>query len=97
MPTYNFRNTETGEVIELFMSFSQRDQYVKDNPHMETVIGAPTIVGGVGGMKNDSGWGDNLKRIAEAHPRSPLAAKVGGRSSSQAKVSEIADRHFGKK
>jgi hypothetical protein len=44
MPTYTFRNTETGETFDQFMSMSSREQYLKDNPKLETVIGAvPTI------------------------------------------------------
>lgn len=38
MPTYDFRNKETGEIIEKFMRISDREQFLKDNPHLEQVL-----------------------------------------------------------
>jgi hypothetical protein len=36
MPTYNFKHTESGEVIELKMKIAERDEWVKNNPDYET-------------------------------------------------------------
>lgn len=38
MPTYDFRNKETGEIIEKFMRISEKEQYLTDNPHLEQVL-----------------------------------------------------------
>ena len=35
MPTYEFRNKETGEITEERMSFTVLDKYKEDNPHLE--------------------------------------------------------------
>lgn len=44
MPTYDFRNNDTGEIFEKFMSISSKEQYLKDNPHIEQVlINAPSV------------------------------------------------------
>jgi hypothetical protein len=38
MPTYNFRNKDTGEETEITMSMSELDQYKEDNPHLEQFL-----------------------------------------------------------
>ena len=44
MPFYTFEDTNTGEITEISMKISERDQYVIDNPHMKQLItGAPSI------------------------------------------------------
>ena len=43
--------------------------------------------------KTDGGWKDNLSRIAEAHPNSPLAAKYGKPSIKEVKTRETVKRH----
>lgn len=99
MPFYEFIDTITGEKIEKSMKISERDQFVQDNPHLkQQITGAPAFArSSSSGLKNDDGWKENLSRIAEAHPTSALASKVGGRSSAQVKSQEIAKKHgFGK-
>ena len=44
MPTYEFRDINTDERHEKFMSFSSREQYLLDNPNLQVVIGAPKLV-----------------------------------------------------
>ena len=94
MPIYTFENTENGDVFELTMRISERDEYVKDNPHMKQLItGAPMVVSGTGGMKNDSGWKENMSRIAEAHPGTPFADRYGKRSTKEIKTREALKKH----
>jgi predicted nucleic acid-binding Zn ribbon protein len=93
MPIYEFKNTETGEIVELSMSISSREDYLKDNPHMSQVLGAPGLVRGSGGMKNDNGWKENLARISEAHPQSALAERTQGKSTTKSKVEQVAKKH----
>jgi len=35
MPLYDFRNKETGEIVEVKMSYKDYDDYLANNPHME--------------------------------------------------------------
>jgi hypothetical protein len=100
MPLYNFRDLETGEESEVSMKISELDSFKENNPHLQQFLkGAPSFARGTSsqGFKNDDGWKENLSRIAEAHPNSALAEKVGGRSTTQAKVSDLAKKHgYGK-
>jgi hypothetical protein len=75
MPIYEFRNKETSEVIEKFMSMSSREEYLKENPNMETVIsGGANFIDPVrlGIRKPDQGFKEVLQRIHEKTPGSQL-------------------------
>ena len=72
MPTYNFRHRETGEITEKFFSLSLREEYLKDNPQLESVLlGAPSIGDPIrlGIRKPDNGFREVLAKAKEAHPR----------------------------
>ena len=73
MPTYEFRNKETGEVTEHIMRISQREQFIKDNPHLEqTITSAPAFAGDHITIKKDTGFKEVLQRIHEKTPGSQL-------------------------
>ena len=95
MPTYDFENTKTGEVFEKFISISDKEKYLKDNPDIRQCVSGINIVGGVSGIsyKTDSGWNDNLTRIAEAHPQSNLAKNQLRRSTKDVKTAEVLKKH----
>lgn len=79
MPTYLFRDKETGEVYESFMSYTERNELLEARPELEPVVTAPALISGISGVthKNDSGFNDMMQRIAAANPQSPLADKYG--------------------
>lgn len=87
MPLYEFRDKTTGEEWEEFLSFSGREERLKD-PNIEQIVSAPAIIGGVSGIthKNDSGFNDMMSRIAAANPHSPLAEKYGDKSTKATKT-----------
>jgi hypothetical protein len=95
MPFYDFMNQETGEVQQIMLSISKLDEFKEQNPHLKLLItGAPSMISGTNHHKKmDNGWKENLARIAEAHPNSALAERQGGRSTTKAKVEEIAKKH----
>lgn len=73
MPTYEFRNKETGEIHERFLSFSGKDEYLAQNPHLEqTITKAPAFVGDHVTIKKDSGFKEVLQKIHEKTPGSQL-------------------------
>ena len=39
MPNYDFRNKETGEIIEVSMSMTALDKYKEDHPELERYFG----------------------------------------------------------
>lgn len=73
MPTYKFRNNDTGEEWTEFMGISAADKYLEENPHIERLVnGAPMIHSGRGlggGLKVDNGFNDILKNIKKEHSR----------------------------
>ena len=93
MPTYTFENTQTGKVYDEYMSISERETYLEQNPHIKQLINKINIVSGTGGIKTDSGWKENMSRIAEAHPTSPLAQRYGKRSIKQVKTEQVIKKH----
>ena len=94
MPTYTFYNTETDEQFDDFMSWSERENYLKDNPHIEPMLTTAALVGDHIIMKTDGGMKDTFSRIAEAHPNSPLADRFGSsRNSKQKKIENIGKKH----
>ncbi len=55
MPTYEFLNTKTGEEFEVLMKISEREEYLKNNPHIQTVLTAPALVSGVSTSNSRTG------------------------------------------
>lgn len=75
MPTYVFRNKETGEQFEQVMKMSQLDSFRAENPQLETVIqavafGDPTKLTTT--RKFDSGFKEVLQKIHSRAPGSEL-------------------------
>ena len=95
MPTYTFENTKTGKVFDDFMSMADKETYLDQNPHIKQIINKINIVAGVSGRsyRSDQGWKENMSRIAEAHPTSPLADRYGKKSIKQAKTEQVIQKH----
>lgn len=72
MPTYNFINTETNEEYSLFMSMSECDKYLEDNPHIKQSLTAPAIVSGRSMQKPDKGFREILSNIQKRNPGSKI-------------------------
>jgi hypothetical protein len=76
MPTYDFKNKETGEIFTKIMSMSAMDDFMKDNPDVERYYASapaavdPTRIGGV--RKPDEGFRDVLKNIHSKHRGSKI-------------------------
>ena len=94
MPTYTFYNTETDEQFDDFMSWSQRETYLEENPHIEPMLTTAALVGDHIVNRIDGCMKDTFSRIAEAHPNSPLADRFGSsRNSKQKKIENIGKKH----
>jgi hypothetical protein len=72
MPTYDFRNNKTNEEFEKRLSMSDRETYLKENPHIQQIHRQSaqlidsrntTAVNN----KPDSGFRDVLKNIKSHH------------------------------
>jgi hypothetical protein len=70
MPTYLFRNEDTGEEFEDFMSISALEVFLFENPNVTQLVnGAPMISSGRGMNKPDGGFRDLLKEIKKKNSR----------------------------
>lgn len=90
MPSYTFYNSKTKKEYDDMMSISEMEDYLSKNKHITQVLQPINIVAGVSGLthKNDQGWKENMSRIAEAHPTSPLADRYGKKSIKQIKTQQ---------
>ena len=72
MPSYTFKNLNSGEEFTAIMSMNEREEFVANNPHMQQVFHSAPAVGDsirLGLKKPDSGFRDRLKEIKKAHSR----------------------------
>jgi len=98
MPTYSFKNTSTGEEFDKFMKISERDNFLKDNLHVQPMLSAPSIVSGVSTSTQHrvpDGFKEVLSKVAEAHPASVVGDRYGKRSSKEIKTKQLVDKHTG--
>jgi hypothetical protein len=95
MPLYTFENKKTGKEFTEMMTISEMENYLLKNKHIRQIINAVNIVAGVSGMsyKSDGGWKDNLSRIAEAHPNSPLAQQHKKKSVKEVKTEQAVKKY----
>lgn len=97
LPTYDFVNNETGEEFEIFMSMSAREQYLKDNPNIQQVLGATSTVSGVSITgKIPDGFKEVLSKVSENHKTSVVASNHGRKSMKEIKTKQLVDKHIGK-
>tara|TARA_R110001583_G_scaffold168030_2_gene320850 strand:+ start:409 stop:708 length:300 start_codon:yes stop_codon:yes gene_type:complete len=96
MPTYTFYDEKTGKEWDDMMPNSERETYLKENPHITQVPGGFAFVGDhIMGMgpKQDGGMTENLQRIAEAHPGSALADRYSNDTTKSIKTREVLKKH----
>jgi len=95
MPIYTFLNKKTNKEYDEMMSISEMEEYLEKNKHITQVIKGLNIISGASGITNktDSGWKENLSRIAEAHPKSALADRYGKKSIKQSKTDQVLAKH----
>jgi hypothetical protein len=74
MPLYDFKNKDTGEIFEKFMSIAAKEEYIKENPNIESMLGMNPLIDPVrlGIHKADNGFKEVLQRIHEKTPGSIL-------------------------
>jgi len=78
-PSYTFLNTDTGETFTEIMSISEREEYLKANPHInQQIVSAPSLADPIrlGLRKPDDGFRDRLKEIKKAHSRGLTKSSV---------------------
>lgn len=97
MPTYLFRDKNTDEYFEQFMSISAYHLFCEEHPELERVVEAPAIVSGVSTKgKVPDGFKEVLSKVAEAHPTSSVAERHGRKSIKEVKTRDIIKKHVDK-
>ena len=78
MPTYTYRNINTGEVFDKMMKIADKEQFLLDNPNLESIIGAPAMGDSVrlGIRRPDNGFREVLSKISDANYKSNLRGKL---------------------
>jgi len=94
MPTYTFKEKDTGEQFDKLMKISEKAGFLERNPNLESVLTAPAFVGDHIIKKMDGGMKETIQRIAEQHPGSALADRFGdNKSIAQKKTVDVAKKH----
>ena len=98
MPTYTVRNKEFGTEKDIFCTYNELQEMLKDNKGLVHVLSAPAIVGDhvvkQGDGKMDGGMKEVFSKIGDKHPGSPLTDRFsGGGTNAQKKVTEVAKKH----
>ena len=98
MPTYSFIDKDTDEEFEMFMSWSDREEFLKENPNIEPrMFSAPALVRGVAtSNKVPDGFKEVLSKVAEAHPESVVGDRYGKKSIKNVKTREIVKKYYEK-
>ena len=78
MPTYTYRNINTGEVFDKMMKIADKEQFLLDNPDLESILGAPAMGDSVrlGIRRPDNGFREVLSKISDANYKSNLRGKL---------------------
>ena len=78
MPTYTYRNIKTGEVFDKIMKIAEKEQFLLDNPDLESIIGAPAMGDSVrlGIRRPDDGFREVLSKMSDANYKSNLRGKL---------------------
>jgi hypothetical protein len=70
MPTYNFRNLNTGEETEVTMKIAELDAYKEEHPELQQFLSKAPSIGDpirLGLKKPDDGFKDVLKNVKSHH------------------------------
>tara|TARA_B000000557_G_scaffold61044_1_gene47787 strand:+ start:273 stop:503 length:231 start_codon:yes stop_codon:yes gene_type:complete len=73
MPNYDFRNKETGEIIEVSMSMTALDKYKEEHPELERYFGNQIPHHLYGNPKQSDGFKEVMSKIQNAHPKANLS------------------------
>ena len=97
MPIYTFYDENpnmTEETFDKLCSWDEKMDFLKNNPSVIEIIGAPSIVKGTGDhTKPPNGFKEVLSRIGEANPTSALAHDYGHKDHRSVKKREVMDKH----
>ena len=96
MPTYTIRNKEFGTEKDVFCTYSELQDMLK-NESLEQVLSAPALVGDhivkQGDGKMDGGMKETLQKIADKNPNTPLADRFSRRSTKDIQKQKVVKKY----
>ena len=73
----------------------EREEYLKQNPHIQSIVTSASIVSGVAITgKVPDGFKEVLSKVAESHRSSSVADNHGKKSSKEIKTKQLVDKHI---
>ena len=94
MPTYTIQNKEFGTEKDIFCTYNELQEMLKNNKQLVHMLSAPALVGDHVVKRMDGGMKEVFSKIGDKHPGSPLADRFsGGGTNAQKKVTEVAKKH----
>ena len=93
MPLYSFENTETGEEVDIMVSLADYDDFMANNPHLIRTYTKMSLASGVGGIKTDDLFQDEvLGRIGEHHKGTAMGDRYGSKSIKDVKTKQVVEK-----
>ena len=94
MPTYEFENTETGEVFERFLSISGKANFLKNYPNIKQRITTVNIISGARvSTRKLGGFKEVLQKVGEGNPGSVVDRAYNRRTAKQVATDKVAKKH----
>jgi hypothetical protein len=75
MPYYTIRNNQTNEVEDVFLSMSEKQTLLEENPHLEQIFTKAPMIGDpvhLGVKRIDSSFRNILKNVKKEHAHSTV-------------------------
>ena len=79
--------------MKYLISWSEKEQYLKDNPNLKPVLTAPNFVGDHIVKKMDGGMKEVFSKIADAHPNTPIADRFSRKSIADVKRDKVVKKY----
>ena len=73
MPTYDFQNKETKEIIEVHMPICELDKYKEEHPELDRYFGNQNVAATYGVPKQADGFKEVMSKVQRAHPGANLS------------------------
>jgi|TARA_X000000368_G_scaffold408031_1_gene388182 hypothetical protein len=73
MPTYDWKNKETGEIVTNMMKIADLDKYKEEHPELERYFGNQAPATMYGKPKQTEGFKEVMQKMQAAHPKANLS------------------------
>ena len=94
MPTYEFENTETGEVFERFLSIDGKANFLKNYPNIKQRMTTVNVISGARvSTRKLGGFKEVLQKVGEENPGSAVDKAYNRRTAKQVAIDKVAKKH----